>query len=280
MRAGLRLFGSLLGIVPDRGDPAVVPYGEMRGVAFDASTYHVVVEALDRAPWRIGRLAKRTMPFLEELKQARLALVASYQTQLEDVMPHIDELELQRLSDEWREGVALPAAALEKRSRGTAARLLQFLPTEERRVFVAALSALFPEPPRLGFYHSAERSQDPSETRPFEPFALFEKAAGAGFAVAWEGLGKMGTATYVFRGAEPDLAARLNASLRAIRFAREPVYLSEAELVTTGEHRHYVPLLRRSKELQFLKEQFAGRALHVEPETYPARVAALCAGKS
>ena len=51
-------------------------------------------------------------------------------------------------------------------------------------------------------------------------------------------------------------------------------------LVTTGEHRHYVPLLRRSKELQFLKEQFAGRALHVEPETYPARVAALCAGKS
>src|SRR5205823_4559629 len=83
VRAGLRLFGSLLGIVPDSGDPAVVPYGEMRGVAFDASTYHVVVEALDRAPWRIGRLAKRTMPFLEELKQARLALVASYQAQLE-----------------------------------------------------------------------------------------------------------------------------------------------------------------------------------------------------
>jgi hypothetical protein len=273
VRAGVRLFGSLAGIVPDCGDPAVVPFGDIRSVTFDAAAYQVVVKTAEGAAWRFGRLAKRSITFREEIERARLAFVASYQAQIEDVMPHIGELERQALSGEWREGIALPAPSLEQRSRGTAARLLEYLPSGERRQFAAALAALFPEPPRLGFYYVAE----PGEARPFEPFALFQKATAAGSAVAWEELEEMGAATYVFRGPEPDLASRINAALRAVRFAREPIYLPEDEMVTTGAHRLYVPLLRRSAALQFLRQRFAGRAIHADAEAYPARVEALCA---
>lgn len=96
--------------------------------------------------------------------------------------------------------------------------------------------------------------------RPFEPFVLFQKSVRGGFASAWEVLSNMGTATYIFRGAEADLAEKLNAALlRAIRFAREPIHLSQAELRTTGQHRHYAPLLDRSNSLKFLKARFARR---------------------
>ena len=276
-RAGLRLFGSGLGIVPDGGEPVVVAYGEMRGVALDAAAYQVVVEVADRGAWRIGKLARRTAPFLEELQRARRDFVASYQAQLKDVMPHVGALELQQLSDEWREGVALPAVRLESAARGSTERLLGFLPAGERRSYADGLSSIFASPPRLGFRYTSERAAE-GAGRPFEAFALFEKQAAGGLAVAWEALGEMGTATYVFRGAEPDLAARVNDALRATRFAREPLYLSEAELLTTGEHRHHVPLLRRSKELRFLRERLAGRVPHAEPETYRARVEELCSG--
>jgi hypothetical protein len=275
-RSGLRLFGSLLGVVPDRGEPQAIPYGDVRGVAFDAAAYQVVVDAAG-GTWRIGRLAKRSTPFVEALKRAVLDLGVRYQAQLKDVMPHIGGLDLQQLSGDWREGIALPAEVLGGRDPGAPARLLGWLPSEERRRYVEQLSAYFGRPPRLGFYYSAEAAE--SGTRPFEPFALFEKTAGGRAAVAWEVLGEMGTATYVFRGADADLAGTVNRALRAIRFAREPVYLPEGELLTTGAHRHLVPLLGRSDELKLLRRAFAGRLLHTEPEAYGARLAALCEGR-
>ena len=149
----------------------------------------------------------------------------------------------------------------------------EFLPSE-RRVFVGQLAQHFGHAPCFGWYYSA--AADADATRLFEPFVLFQNSVPGGFAAAWEVLSDMGTATYIFRGAEPDLAAKLNEALRSIRFAREPIYLSQAELLTTGEHRHHVPLLERSDDLKFLRARFAGRVLHVEPETYAARVAALC----
>lgn len=273
-RAGLGLFGSLLGTVPDRGEPRALPFGDIRAIGFDETTYEVVVETVS-GEWRIGRLARRSTPFLEELKRARLEFVAAYQTRLKDVMPHLAAHMLQQLSGEWLEGIAVPAESLDERAAGTSARLLEFLPSAERRPFVHQLTAQFRHAPRFGWYWSAEAAEDSAPS--FEPFALFQKTVPGGFAAAWEELGDMGAATYIFRGAEADLADRVNAALRSIRFAREPIYLAEAELLTTGEHRHYVPLLCRSEHLKFLKARFAGRVLHVEAEAHAARVAALCA---
>lgn len=272
-RAGLRLFGSLLGIIPDRGEPQVIPFGDVRAITFDEAAYEVVVETV-AGRWRIGRLARRSVPVLEDLKSARQQFVARYQAQLKDVMPHLAAHELQQLSGEWLEGVAVPSVSLDERAPGTAARFLEFLPSGERKHFVSQLAARFGHPPRFGWYYSAEAAEDAA--RPFEPFALFQKSVPGGFAAAWEELGDMGTATYIFRGTETDLVERLNSSLRSIRFAREPIYLSQTELLTTGEQRHYVPLLDRSEDVKFLRACFAGRVLHVEPETYAARLATLC----
>ena len=272
-RSGLRLFGSLLGIVPDRGEPQAIPFGDVRAITFDEAAYEVVVETA-AGKWRIGRLARRSVPVLEELKRARLEFVARYQAQLKDVMPHLAAHALQQLSGDWCEGIAMPAVSLDQRAPGTAARFLEFLPSGERRAFVDQLAQHFGHAPCFGWYYAA--AADADTTRLFEPFVLFQNSVPGGFAAAWEVLSDMGTATYIFRGAEPDLAAKLNEALRSIRFAREPIYLSQAELLTTGEHRHHVPLLERSDDLKFLRARFAGRVSHVEPETYAARVAALC----
>lgn len=273
-RAGLRLFGSLLGIVLDRGEPQAIPFGDIRAISFD-ETAHAVVVATVSGRWSIGRLARRSTPFFQELMRARLEFVAAYQTKLKDVMPHLAAHTLQQLSGEWLEGIAVPAEFLDERAPGTSARLLEFLPSAERRPFVNQLAAQFRHAPRFGWYYSAEAAEDSAPS--FEPFALFQKTVPGGFAVAWEELGDMGAATYIFRGTETDLADRVNVALRSIRFAREPIYLAEAELLTTGEHRHYVPLLDRSEHLKFLRARFAGRVLHVEAEAHAARVAALCA---
>ena len=272
-RGGLRLFGSLLGIVPDRGEPQAIPFGDVRSITFDEAAYDVVVETV-AGRWRIGRLARRSVPFLEELKRARVEFVVRYQAQLKDVMPHLAAHELQQLSGDWLEGIAVPAESLDQRSPGTAARFLGFLPSEERRFFADQLAARFGQAPRFGWYYAAAAADD--DARPFQTFALFQKSVPGGFAAAWEVLSDMGTATYIFRGAEANLAEKLNTALRSIRFAREPIHLSQAELVTTGEHRHHVPLLNRSDDLKFLRARFVGRVLNVEPATYAARVATLC----
>ena len=56
LRSGVRLFGSLAGIVPDNGDPAAVSYGDIRSVAFDAGAYQVVVEMAEGVSWRALRI--------------------------------------------------------------------------------------------------------------------------------------------------------------------------------------------------------------------------------
>jgi hypothetical protein len=272
-RAGLRLFGSLVGIVPDRGEPLAIPLGDIRAVSFDETTYQVVVETTS-GRWCIGRLGRRSVPFVEELKRTRQEFGMQYHAKLKDVMPHLAAHRLQQLSGEWLEGVAVPAESLDEAAPGTRSRFLEFLPSAERKLFVKQLTAGFGQSLRFGWYCSAENSEDSAYS--FEPFVLFQKSVPGGVAAAWEDLGEMGTATYIFRGTEPDLAERLNAALRAICFAREPIYLSQAELVTKGEHRHYVPLLDRSGDLKFLRARFAGRVLHVEPETYATRLAELC----
>src|SRR5204863_7530363 len=59
-RAGIKLFPSLLGVVPDQGEPLSLPYADMRAVSLDANAYQIMVELTGGGIWRIGKLAKRT----------------------------------------------------------------------------------------------------------------------------------------------------------------------------------------------------------------------------
>lgn len=273
-RAAFRLFFNLLGVLPEKGEPVAVPYTDVRRIAFDEAAYQVVVTRVDGAVFRFGKLAKRSTPFLEGLKNAVSDFSVAYQTQLKNVAPDVWPPALRQLSDEWREGVALPAARLDAVSPGFSARLLDFLPSEARKPFVAALRNAA-GPPAIGFYFSPDAAAGGNDAPPFIPFALFPLKGGK--ALAWETMSDDALATYVFRGGDAAALASANAAWRSIRFAREPVYISEAELKTVAEYRHHVPLLLRSPELPALKQRYLGRALHTEPESYAASLASLAA---
>jgi len=107
-------------------------------------------------------------------------------------------------------------------------------------------------------------------------YALFALRGDA--TVAWETLGEEALATYVFRGGTPSAAAEIDEGLRAIGFAREPLYLAEAELKTAAAHRHHMPLLRRSAALGLLRRRLLGRVIHAEPDQYAARLDELAGG--
>ncbi len=96
---------------------------------------------------------------------------------------------------------------------------------------------------------------------------------------AWEATSRSGRATYLFResvlsaamggsaGAE-TAAERLARGLAFVNFHREPVYLPDDRLQLEPKYRRYAIAARRLPELADLRKAFAGRAIHVTPETW------------
>jgi len=266
--AAFRLYRSLLGIIPLSGDPCCVPYADMRGVSFDEGSYRIVLDCHLGPAWRLGKLGQRTAPFYEELKRAMLDHSSCYQTHLKNLIPDASGSLLRQVSSAWREGLALPAETLDGAVPGLVNRLLDHLAAEDRKPFLGVLRQRA-EAPALGGYFSSDADAAEAGFPPFVPFGLF--ALKSGRATAWETLSSDALATYVFHGGKESLGA-LNHALRDVRFAREPIYIPEEELKSKGELRHHVALLRRSGALRLLRERFAGRAIHSDPETYQAQL--------
>lgn len=262
--ARVRVFEASVAVLPNAGEPARIRLGEVRRVGFDEGRYQVVVEMAGGSVWRLGKLAGRTTPWLEALREAVQRFNVAYQTQLKDVLPDVAPPALRELSATWLEGHALPGNDLDRVSAGASARLLAHLPDESRRPFVTALDRRAMAR-ALGFYFSPDAAE--SGGAPFIPYGLFTLPGGR--ATAWETLGGETLATYVFCGGAATVA-EIDAALRDVAFAREPIYLAEDELKTSAEYRHHVPLRRRSAALRLLRERLVGRVIHADPETYPA----------
>jgi hypothetical protein len=268
--ARLRLFEAAVAVLPGTGEPARIRLGEIRRVGFDECRYQVVVEMAGGTAWRVGKLARRTTPWLEALREAVQRFNQAYQTQLKDVLPDVTPPVLRDLSATWLEGHALPDDALDRVAAGTSARLLAHLPTESRRPFVAALDGQAPAR-APGSYFSPDASE-PGDA-PLVPYGLFTLRGGT--ATAWETLGGESLVTDVFRGRTLAAVAELDAALRGVAFTREPIYLPEDEMKSSAGSRDYVPLLRRSAALAHLRQHFVGRVIHTEPEPYAAQLADL-----
>ena len=266
--AAFRLYRSLLGIIPMSGDPAWVHYADIRRASFDEGSYRIVLDCHAGPAWRLGKLGQRTTSFLGALKQAMMDHSSRYQTHLKNLIPDVSASLLHQVSSEWREGLALPAKTLEGAVPGLVNRILDHLAAEDRRPFLAALRQRA-EAPALGAYFSSDADAAESGSPPFVPFGLFPLKGRN--AIAWETMSSDTLATYVFHGGTESLGS-LNNALRDVRFAREPIYIPEDELKSNGELRHHVVLLRRSAALQLLRERFACRAIHSDPETYAAQL--------
>ena len=84
------------------------------------------------------------------------------------------------------------------------------------------------------------------------------------------------TATYVYKtgGDFPGFANKLNRALEAIDFRRDVIRLSDEEL-RTRNNSDYIMAVKRTKALQLVRANFAGRVIHSGIETWKSKLMGL-----
>jgi hypothetical protein len=128
----------------------------------------------------------------------------------------------------------------------------------------------------------------------FFPLAAKAGAAEPANVVAWEASSRSGRATYFFRLVETSQAShlcdpqeagvlvdgavrKLNRVLAMLNFRRRPIYLSDDELEMNPRYHRYAIACRRITELQEMRRNFLGRAIHSSPEAWQAQLASILA---
>jgi hypothetical protein len=81
------------------------------------------------------------------------------------------------------------------------------------------------------------------------------------------------SATFVYRtgGNFPVFAGQLNRALEAIRFRREVIRLTDAEL-QKPENADYYMAAKRTAALQFIRSRFTGRIIHSSTESWKRKL--------
>ncbi|HEY3927579.1 MAG TPA: zinc ribbon domain-containing protein [Candidatus Koribacter sp.] len=303
--AEFRLYKSNLGVLATDSQSFSWRLADLDAVRADPKTYQAVLESGGIA-LRINELGERTEEFARKVKEATNTLLADSSKALHAAFPFLNPDQLQRVSQQLREGGTAPvaqldavhpqmSAALEKNAVDDALKpyydaLLtktavgslyagfKLIRPEDREAVEAAPESASQD------VENADGAPDADDAGPETLYWFFFPIAGKNI-VAWEASSKSGRATYFFRlfdasgsGKLSDPAAmdasirRLNRVLGMLNFRRRPIYLSDDELQIDPRFHRYAIAARRIPDLRQVRASLIGRAIHSSAETWSAQV--------
>jgi hypothetical protein len=255
-RAQIRLYGSNLAALPVAADPTQVRLADIDSVAFDESTYTVVLEAAT-GQLAISKLAKKTEDFREKLAEVLDALRNRTAAVLHDRFPFLSPDQLRDLVMTMPEGRSA--------SRESLAAIHPRLPDALVKVAVDDdLAPYFEELRKFatGSWHAGFKfTRDEDELF----FWFFMPIKGKDI-VAWEATTGTGRATYFFRGS--TTVEQLTRGLALVNFRREPVYLPDESLEQQPKFHRYAIGARKLEDLRRLRAAYLGRAIHSSTEEW------------
>lgn len=280
----VRLYETALVLLPEKGEPARLPFGNIAEVR--EADYSVEIIDLAGGGLTLSMMGREYDPFVKALRERINEMDLKVQAMLKDLAPQADISTLVRASRLMREGRAASASELEREAPG----LWQEL---ERRLEVVGVKREYDylkEMAREGRMHIGIKRGLMGEltgeyvwflapiysTDPRQPGNALAMEAGSS-----QGGGR---ATYFFRILDrsdyrgvadmnvldrraDELAALVNSCLQAINFRREPIYLPEERLYEPRYARYRFSVMRLP-ELRRLRELFMGRVIHSSPEQW------------
>ncbi|MFO0580694.1 MAG: hypothetical protein U0229_00330 [Anaeromyxobacter sp.] len=275
--AALRPQRTSLAVLCEGERPFVLPYGEVRDVAFDEGRYAVVLERWDGGALVCSMLGKRTDAFRRAVTERLGALAVRSARALAALAPALPPGQVRALAAALRDGVPASRAEVEAAAPGAWDAVWTRSFAGGRRPYADALAARAAgrwlcvkevEAPSAGAPPvAAEGATLPPECDGRRLLHLFE----VGRAIVAEAPGSEDVATYAFR-AGPEPAARVRGLCRAfaaVQFRREPIHLSD-EALLSGEHARYREVAALVPELGEARAAFLGRAIHASLDAWTA----------
>lgn len=273
------LYETGMVIMPRRGDPIRVPYGDISSV--NREDYSLTVETDFGERFFLSRIGKSTDFFEKALSEAVGELAVRAQAALREILPGVGASDIRRVSTLMKDGRAVSKHDLDLISPAIWREM-------ENRLVVAGmekeyrfLCSMKGSDAYIGF----KRGLLGDVTGDYIWFLVPIYSAVCtepGNAIAMEAGGEgSGRATYFFkivpRSEYPVLTAmeervkeavsRINRCMVAINFRREPIYISE-ERLKDPKHSRYLFTLKRLPALGVLRAFFIGRVAHTSPEQW------------
>lgn len=282
--AEVRLYETALVLLPEKGDPVRLPFGNIAEVR--EADYAVEIIDLEGGGLTLSMMGREHDPLVKALRERMNEMDLKVQALLKDLAPQADISTLVRASRLMREGRAASTSDLEREAPG----LWQEL---ERRLEVVGVKGEYDylkDMAREGKMHIGIKrglmgeltgeyvwflapiySTDPR--RPGNALAM-EAASSRGGGRATYFFRMMGRGEYRSAGdmsaldrRADELAAAVNRCLQAINFRREPIYLPEERLYEP-RYARYRFSVARLPELRMLRDLYIGRVIHSSPEQW------------
>ena len=272
----LRLCDTALLIIPEYAEPIRLSLSYVTGVTEEGHSLTIKSEAGD---YRLRKMGREFIPFSELLSQAMNELMAKAQGLLRELAPAAGANVIQLAASLMREGRAAKRGELDKIDPIIWKSLeLQLDSAGIKQEYEFLSSATSSKQQCIGFKRELV-AQAGTEyiwfLIPIPERNLIAMEASSG--------PDSGRATYFFTiaprsaftklkpqdlaGQVDSLLTEINRCMLAINFRREPIYLAEERLLQP-KYQKYWQAVNRIPELQMLRERFAGRVFHREPEQW------------
>lgn len=272
----LRLCDTALLIIPEYAEPIRLPLSYIIGVSEEGYSLTIKSEAGD---YRLRKMGREFTPFSQLLSEARNELMAKAQGLLRELAPAVGATAIQQAAQLMGEGRAAKRGALDKIDPGIWKSLeLQLDSAGIKQEYEFLSAATRSKEQCIGFKRELV-AQAGTEyiwfliPLPEKNLIAMEASSGP----------DRGRATYFFKIAPrsefakikpqelavqvDSLLTEINRCMLAINFRREPVYLADEKLLQP-KYQKYRLAVNRIPELQMLRERFAGRIFHREPEQW------------
>ncbi len=280
----LRLYDTGLVVMPELGELMRIPYSDIGDLK--SGDYVLTLTTENSEVFAFSQLGRNFEPFSATLSAAMNELSIKAQAILNEALPEVDSLLLQKASRLMKEGRAAMKSDLDHISPEIWNRLEKRLADfglGEEYSFLKSLA----EEDKLSI--GIKRGLMGDLTGEYVWFLIpicSEDTARPGNAIAMEAAseGGEGKATYFFRIMprqdyrsnkdfsrilqEVDSAIRtINRCMIEINFRREPIYLSD-ERLEEAAYIKYIFAVEKLRSLRFLRERFIGRVVHASPEQW------------
>lgn len=282
----IRIMDSSLAVLPENEPPFVVPYGEVDGFSFQSDLHGSVLSLGPQGKIALVRFARRTEAVRRAIEEGLSALEARRTRTLQDLVPDLGAFALRRLGVVLRDGVAVHRSVVDEAAPSAwdaIWRRAMVDPTrrgcaEELRERASNLYLAIKELGRIPCPSPAADGAEPQALSADKPLAdegdnahQFLYFFAIGPALVLEVPSMTDSATYVFRGGDNALgrATDVSRALAAVQFRREPIYMTESDLLE-GHGRRYLEAVRTLECLREVRGAFVGRALHTSREAWRA----------
>jgi len=279
-----RLYETALVIIPEKGEFSRIPYGDILEIKDENFTLVVTTEFGEK--FVLSKMGKQFDPFVKTLSDLMNELSLKVQSSLKELLPKADPSVIRRAARFMKEGKAARRSDLESISPELWVELekkLEIAGIKEEYDFLKSLS----QQEKLCIGLKRGLLGDLTGEYIWFLIPLYSTDSNEpGNAVAMEAISGEGSgkATYFFRIVSrkdyPNLKniedlhrgvdnfiKRMNRSMLAINFRREPIYLPDEKL-EEPQYQKYKFAIAKIPALRELRQLFIGRVIHRTPEQW------------